>query len=733
MKILFLVILIILSLSGFSQTESQNQSKYWYYRYQLRSKFMKAGEVTYGCVDPDLNIPPIVTGYSMPAARIDFNNQHAVWGDATTHLGWYIGILATEYRLLKDRGLNTSYTEEELYYAMKAFERLDLHAEMNMFPWTGPCIRNGFFGRDDVSTEFGQQYFPNGVDSDYIGYKSSNNPPKSGAHASQDQINYLCVGFALVVKCVDAGANYKGYYFVANAKWNADLMINYMAVHEYTMPIPSSPIMAEHSEDIIFNSYAFAKAGQMIQTEKWGKDGAGSGQYENETSFTYAPIWESWPTPVGILVMQQEQEFIRVQTQTLAAMGHSWRLGLVPVKVGESCVNLPYICGTLFHPKICHYRVCAQLWCYPEPLYPLPIPLACAPFKLPNLSVNITQPTLEAMAKLFGTEIAPLLHRYLHNSTDVSILNAQYLGIINSAPCQGPYWHLGNTGVEGWRSSDRFSSITKAKNGNPNSVGDFNGIDYMLFYNLWRLTSPLSTATYKNELHVDINGTFPNAADKYGSDANPAYYKAFESINISGTLKAGSSTNTNGNLTVRAPNGIDITNFTTEAGTTFDSDPTPFQCNSTGTAYQIVAATDPAEDVIDTAALMAEYKKRVNEMLAEEISKQTPEINRQIAQSRYEPIDDYVKRKSAEMQDQAHIFPNPSSGYTSIELKLYHQGEVRVTILDVYGRELLKPFSKSLLPGTHTISFDATLLAEGAYFYSINTGTTILNGTFIKK
>lgn len=56
------------------------------------------------------------------------------WGDATTQLGWYMGVLATELELLQRSGrTNDQYYLQlirELYYSLEAFNRLDDVAEV---------------------------------------------------------------------------------------------------------------------------------------------------------------------------------------------------------------------------------------------------------------------------------------------------------------------------------------------------------------------------------------------------------------------------------------------------------------------------------------------------------------------------------------------------------------------------------------------------------------------------
>ena len=79
-------------------------------------------------------------------------------------LGWYIAVLDTEYKLLNNQGLDTYQTRKELYYALEAFNRLDLNAEsyFNLAGTSNPnqaisppiSDLNGFFIRDDMTDNF---------------------------------------------------------------------------------------------------------------------------------------------------------------------------------------------------------------------------------------------------------------------------------------------------------------------------------------------------------------------------------------------------------------------------------------------------------------------------------------------------------------------------------------------------------------------------------------------------
>jgi hypothetical protein len=191
--------------------------KYWHYRQRLISDFLVIG------IENDIANQPFNYfndnttignyggyGLSIPcAARYDQNKQfhnHCNWGDGTTYLGWYIGVLSTELRLLYNNQQNYSNTQYELFCALKAYERLDANCEAIAYPHTNNYLGskvNGLFIRDDVdynlfanNLAFGSKL--NTWDSDL---KKAQNDGNNG-FPSPDQCAHLFMGFALVEKCL---------------------------------------------------------------------------------------------------------------------------------------------------------------------------------------------------------------------------------------------------------------------------------------------------------------------------------------------------------------------------------------------------------------------------------------------------------------------------------------------------------------------------------------------------
>ena len=214
-KLIFLLFLYTTIFSIQGQTPQKNLQKYWDYRQQLEEKFVWVSP----CNEPGSNIPASKINTHIRGTSIS-------WDDGNKILPYYIGLLATEYRLLKDNNINYTRTRDELYYTLLAFERLDMTAET--FDFTGrsefncdlrtiysPSF-NGFFLRDDVgpttfsSAPFCQYAYENGGSYKANMYQgtSTTTTNGSGLVMSKDMVWNLMNGFALVKALVDDPTTY---------------------------------------------------------------------------------------------------------------------------------------------------------------------------------------------------------------------------------------------------------------------------------------------------------------------------------------------------------------------------------------------------------------------------------------------------------------------------------------------------------------------------------------------
>jgi len=221
------IIISLLIFSSFynSQSDALNHRKYWYYKSRLLNDFMKVG------TKQGDNIIFYERGYGSSSF---YKNSGATTimkcGDATSALGYYLAVLATEYALLSYSGQYTDSVIYQIYCTLYTINRLDLAAEKVLNKCNQGAL-NGFFVRDDVYANYlvdnydHFNYFSKGinynalsrgfmsdfdqgmynVESDFYNHYEKNNNTWDGGEDffnSQDQIYALVYGLAFVRRFV---------------------------------------------------------------------------------------------------------------------------------------------------------------------------------------------------------------------------------------------------------------------------------------------------------------------------------------------------------------------------------------------------------------------------------------------------------------------------------------------------------------------------------------------------
>jgi hypothetical protein len=245
-----------------AQTEP-NQKLYWDYRDRLKKTFMKIG------ADKGESLPMEWFDFDADCRGVSPTNKGVIhWADGMTYLGDYLGVLATEYRLLKNSNQDVTGTLSELYYALNAINRVDGKGERYLSQNDLlPVNMNGFFIRDDVgpgfkdhwidrfsrtqdrrddvtavSSSYGKEIeiygctdFPNGYFNQYN-------------EESQDQLFYLVQGLALVKKLVDnvyvkPMISDDGFFIVDEAKSIATRLSDYVfSEKDFSLPFDPSVV-----------------------------------------------------------------------------------------------------------------------------------------------------------------------------------------------------------------------------------------------------------------------------------------------------------------------------------------------------------------------------------------------------------------------------------------------------------------------------------------------------------
>jgi hypothetical protein len=67
-------------------------------------------------------------------------------------------------------------------------------------------------------------------------------------------------------------------------------------------------------------------------------------------------------------------------------------------------------------------------------------------------------------------------------------------------------------------------------------------------------------------------------------------------------------------------------------------------------------------------------------------------------------------------------YPNPFNGITNYELSITNEGQVRIKVFDLLGKECATIVNGKMVPGTYRIQWDAGNLPSGIYFYQLEMG-----------
>jgi hypothetical protein len=152
MKKSILIILFLfetfVALGQFNYTEVTQ--RYFYYRHRLK-RFV--------CVGPNAGESLVASGRNTrdsnnvlctsPPPSLSKYYYIIGYDDQPNQLGFYIGLLATEWKLLNDQGLPVDSTTRELFYALDAINRLDMTDN-----GIGNTAIDGSILREDVPADF---------------------------------------------------------------------------------------------------------------------------------------------------------------------------------------------------------------------------------------------------------------------------------------------------------------------------------------------------------------------------------------------------------------------------------------------------------------------------------------------------------------------------------------------------------------------------------------------------
>ncbi len=574
--ILWVVSLVLItSATAYGQTGQLNQQKYWKLRDALREDFVKISPDFGGSIVARALVPnTCFNNIDDSPGNGMFSMGEMHFGDGMIRQGYYLGLLATEYRLLKDSGQDTMGVLNELYYALAAINRVDLNAELEqseIYGFTQPKILNGFYQREDIPEDFASENWGSTPmrmecvnsphfktnNADRVHNPLVNVPIKFEAYGnsyqntpSLDQLSSLMMGFRLIHKLVDnpfvkPTSNDDGFYIVSETQAIVNRMMTYLNQHNWMMIDVNGWPVNNGGGDAVYSAYPLYKAALIITGNHYdsdwtrrvqnlfisdiaccitgycAKNDADSTQQRGCTKVVFNPLASS-PVELqggvnyGTGNNQNYQDESRYQ---------------------EWLANGPLHGDVYFMQDFwTAFNTIAQIDQFQADLIDngkleqLPYPWGLKDWEDPDSrSVGSNDGNLRLLTSnvgIAGNLFSPSSINLMTNSTGNKQLDLMqavlednlpvrpkdfFEDYINSMHPEGPYNFTASNGTSnisksspnGWGSEDRWTWASDVNGGFTNSRGIFNGIDYMLFYNLYRLVFPADQPLFTPESSED--------------------------------------------------------------------------------------------------------------------------------------------------------------------------------------------------------------------------------------
>lgn len=357
--------------------------------------------------------------------NVPHTNGKLEWGDTTIWLGWYLTTLASEHAAFKLLGVDTNETENDIYSALQAFNRLDEVAE-SFFPGHLPA-RDGFFVRGDVPGDFIFQdpahtlmRFPRS-DGGLTGYgciesgTACGTPStRDGYFESQDQVIGMLPGLAMVAKLVPPGTFVNGVDLAHESKAITHRMVTFLKSHNWVIRDPTG-----ESPPNEWGGNAVGFSNQIAKSANFITDNAlGVGDYRDAISIT------AGAGAVGLLDASWLAQNLSNQSMML---------------------------------------------------------------KLETVSDEWDPDKLARRAAAWDSPVFPMMNAFLHGRPIPAGVSANEVeAMLTSAPCSGPCHNVpGCEEAPGWKGEHRFKSPEQREGSSYGIYGEYNGLDYMLLHNLY--------------------------------------------------------------------------------------------------------------------------------------------------------------------------------------------------------------------------------------------------------
>lgn len=439
MRLLILILLFISQVIS-AQNPEINKEKYWNYRKRLN----------YFVVNGDPSVP----GMNCVASERNAWSTGAIsYGQHMINFGYYLGVLATEYALYKNDTIYANSVRKELENALKTYIRLDMCENWERWGFDSAKF-DGFFMREDVPSDFAIKY-KNELN---LNLSEERNPLKSGKIGfvafvdevnsydkecpiylngrdkwnpksnivSQDEVIGILMGLAIVKKCFPKNSyEYKTSQLIAEKL--LEYIRNFEKIHGKRRWRLYRPdgVMIDYNLGSDARAYSYG----FSKSVEWITEKDLKNYYSCYEKLRCKKfLWNSFQF-AGVSSTHAHM------VATLAAIGNSWTFFGVN-RTGKGIKTVSKI----------------ELW----------------------------QPFYVTLWNFLQDKNTPFLKKEVEFD-------------LNSAPYNGPYYLNDTTMTNqgGWASSAKYWHTKKEQfNGTAHWFsGLYNGLDYMLMYNLYLLTN----------------------------------------------------------------------------------------------------------------------------------------------------------------------------------------------------------------------------------------------------
>ncbi|MBK9478545.1 MAG: T9SS type A sorting domain-containing protein [Bacteroidetes bacterium] len=658
-KTLISILIFLIPKSGIAQISSEQQRilKYWYYRERLKTQFVM------GLGQGD--------GESMPFE--ERNNATFVPGtqkvhnsDATIALSYYIIVLALEYELLQKNSQDKWKTELELFYAIDAINRVDRNAEG--YYGKSPKL-DGYYIRDDVcmGCDFRTPQSPNSI--------ATANCNKLNARSVNSNISKITTSGEYCSGSIPhQGKNdsYEGNFTSMDQNIHLYLAMHIIIKRFSSLDItelPSPYNTLRFSDNNSNTNFAEAAKEIMIRLIDY--------MHKKSDDNGYA----KW------IIRDPDGHKIHLNwggDAWLMAPGFS---GAVKKDCGHNNPTLfKKIVDSQWHVALAaHLEVFKHPWYFyrfSDGLKFMNLMTANGPGNYYGtysyvIRSNHYSGNYKSSFFKFPMIQVPLLNKLLYNIPDMHSKD-YYRDLLDEAPCFGPYNYSDNCNSvlypsTNWSTNSLIIHPESRGKCNPGFPGDYNGLDYMLLFNLFYLTRSEPEKLYFDDLYNHhVISDFPTGV-YYGSQGDPA------DIISHNTITANNHIALNGDVEYRAGTSIELTtNFTVDANARFYAH-------------------------IDDVACIGN----------------ADEFERQSLQNVNSVKNDISKGKINPVAFDAEIFPVPFNDNFNLRIGIETKSKINATLTEMNGKLIRTLFDATLDQRDIFLSFPTSDLKRGFYLVTL--------------